>query len=71
MGYADGMRRAAGWFFLAVVAVLISMGYHFGNVRFAPIAVGFAIMAGICLMERRTEQVRSNAIHPGADTGVG
>lgn len=71
MGYTEGMRRAAGWACLAMVAVLISMGYHFGNVRFAPMAAGFAIMAGICLMAGRTEQVRSNAIHPGADTGLG
>jgi hypothetical protein len=71
MGFGDTMRRRAGWACLGLVAVLTSMGYHFGNVRFAPVAVGFAILAAVCLIERGTEQLRSNGIHPGADSGVG
>jgi hypothetical protein len=71
MGYVDRIRRAAGWACLALVAAMISMGYHFGNVRFAPVAAGFAIFAGICLMPWPSQQVRGNAIHPGADPRSG
>ena len=70
MGYGDRIRRWAGWGFLAMVLVLASMGYHFANVRFAPVALGFAILAAVCWRNPGTEQVRSNGIHPGADSGV-
>jgi hypothetical protein len=30
-----------------MVAVLAAMGFHFGNVRFAPVAAGFAILAAV------------------------
>jgi hypothetical protein len=33
------------------------MGFHFGNVRFAPIIAGFAILAGV-LYTWRTEPAR-------------
>jgi hypothetical protein len=70
MGFTDRIGRIAGWTCLALVAVLTSMGYHFGNVRFAPVALGFAILAAVFLMDSSREQVRSNAIHPGPDTRV-
>jgi hypothetical protein len=70
MGFADRMRRWTGWTCLAIVAALASMGYHFGNIRFIPVASGFAILAALCLIERGTEQIRSNGIHPRTDSGV-
>ena len=71
MRYSDRVGRAAGWSCALLVALLILMGYHFANVRFVPIAAGFAILAGVLLLGSRDQQVRSDAIHPGADPGVG
>jgi hypothetical protein len=71
MDYLDSVRRWAGWAFLAIVAALVSMGYHFGNVRFVPLAAGFAILAGVCLLDRGRQQARSgNAVHSRAHSGV-
>jgi hypothetical protein len=70
MGLGDRMRRWAGWTFLVLVAAVASMGYHFGNIRFLPVASGFAILAAVCWMERGTEQVGSNGVHPRRDSGV-
>jgi hypothetical protein len=71
MGYADSIRRWAGWSCIALVAALASMSYHFGNVRFLPVAAGFAILAAVCLIDWGSDQVRSNGIHSGANSGVG
>jgi hypothetical protein len=70
MDYGDTVRRAAGWACVGLVAVLIMMGYHFANVRFAPLAAGFAILGGLCLLVRPTEQMRSNVIQSGADPRI-
>lgn len=70
MNTSDRLRRWAGWIFLAMVATLILMGYHFGNIRFAPLAAGFTILAALCLVDRGREPVRSDAIHPRRDSGV-
>jgi hypothetical protein len=71
MDFLDGVRRWAGWTFLCIVAALVSMGYHFGNIRFVPLAAGFAILAGVCFLDRGRQQVRSgNGVHPRADSGV-
>jgi hypothetical protein len=32
---------------LGLVCTLSLMGFHFGNVRFAPVVAGFAILAGV------------------------
>ena len=64
------MLRWAGWLCVGVVATLTSMGYHFGNIRFAPLAAGFAILAGVCLVDRGRTPVRSDGIHPRTDSGV-
>jgi uncharacterized membrane protein len=64
------MRRWAGWLCLGMVATLASMGYHFGNIRFAPLAAGFAILAVVCLLDRWWAPMRSDAIHPRRDSGV-
>lgn len=67
----DTVRRWAGWMFLGIVAVLVSMGYHFGNVRFLPLAAGFGILAAVCFLDRGRQQVRSaHGVHPRTDSGV-
>jgi hypothetical protein len=71
MSASDKLRRLAGWFCLGLVAMFCLMGYYFRNVRFAPLAGGFMILAAVALIERGKEQAESNAIHPGADSGVG
>ncbi len=70
MDRSDRIRRWAGWLCLGMVATLTSMGYHFGNIRFAPLAAGFAILAALCLVERRRATMRSDGIHPRRDSGI-
>jgi hypothetical protein len=70
MELADRIRRCAGWVCLGMVATLASMGYHFGNIRFAPVAAGFAILAAVCLLERGRTPMRSDGIHPRRDSGI-
>jgi hypothetical protein len=71
MDFLDSVRRWAGWMFLGLVAALASMGYHFENVRFVPLAAGFAILSAVCFLDRGRQQVRStNGVHPGADSGI-
>jgi len=70
MGVGYGFRRWAGRACLVLVVALSSLGYHYGNVRFAPVALGFGILAVLCWWDSGTEQVRSNGIHPRADSGV-
>jgi hypothetical protein len=65
----DLMWRWTGWLCLGMVATLTSMGYHFGNIRFAPLAAGFAILAAVCLVDRRRTPVRSDGIQPRSDSG--
>jgi len=66
----DKLWRWAGWMCVSVVAALTSMGYHFGNIRFAPLAAGFAILAGVCWLDRGQTPVRSDGIHSRANSGV-
>jgi hypothetical protein len=70
MGFLDNVRRWSGWVFVTLVAALVTMGYHFGNVRFLPLAAGFAILAALCLTERGRAPMRSDAIHPRRNSGV-
>lgn len=70
MDLSDRIRRWAGWLCLATVATLASMGYHFGNIRFAPLAAGFAILAAVCLLDRWRTPMRSDGIHPGRNSGI-
>ena len=67
---SEDMRRWAGWVFVGLVVALSSIGYHYANVRFVPVALGFAILAGVCWKDWGTEQIRSNGIHSRADSGV-
>jgi hypothetical protein len=70
MEMSDRMRRWAGWLCLGLVATLASMGYHFGNIRFAPLVAGFAILAAVFRLARARAPVRSDGIHPRTDSGV-
>jgi hypothetical protein len=70
MVVGDSIRRWAGRACLVLVVALCSMGYHYGNVRFAPVALGFGILAALCWRDSGTEQVTSHGIHPRADSGV-
>jgi len=70
MELSDRIRRCTGWLCLAVVATLASMGYYFGNIRFAPLGAGFAILAAVCLIERQQAPMRTDGIHPRRDSGV-
>ncbi len=54
MGPSMDLQRWAGRLCLGVVALLAMMGYHFGNVRFVPVAAGFAILAGLFYSGRLT-----------------
>jgi hypothetical protein len=71
MCLSDKLRCMAGWCCLGFVALFCLLGYYFGNIRFAPLAGGFLILAAVALIEQAEEQCESNAIHPGTDTGVG
>ena len=70
MVVGDNIRRWAGWAFAFLVVALSSLGYHYGNVRFAPVALGFAILAAVCWRNWGAEQVSRNGIYPRTDSGV-
>ena len=70
MELRDRIRRWAGWVCAGMVATLTSMGYHFGNIRFAPLAAGFAILAVVFLLDRRPAPMRSDGIHPRRNSGI-
>jgi len=53
------LQRWAGRACAGMVAALGVLGYHFGNIRFVPVAVGFAILAGLCYSKQLTTQQRS------------
>jgi hypothetical protein len=67
MSLHEKLRRLAGWFCLGLAALFCLLGYYFGNIRFAPLAGGFAILGAVGLIELGKEQAEGNAIHPGAD----
>jgi hypothetical protein len=47
MGLSVDLQMWAARLCLGLVCALSLMGFHFGNVRFAPVAAGFAILAGV------------------------
>lgn len=59
------LQRWAGRACLLLVGTLALMGYYFANVRFLPLVVGFAILAGVCYYGR----VVSPPIRPVRDSG--
>jgi hypothetical protein len=70
MDFGERTRRWAGWLCLGAVATLTSMGYHFGNVRFAPVVVGFAILAAVCFLGRGQEEATSHGVDPGTNSRI-
>lgn len=48
MGTDLGMHVWAGRVCMGLVAALSWMGFYFANIRFLPIAAGFAILAVVC-----------------------
>ncbi len=61
----EDLQRWAGRTCLLLVGALGMMGYYFANIRFLPLVVGFAILAGVCY-SRRVEPAR---IRPLRDSG--
>ena len=47
MGLSIELQRWAGRVCAGLVVALTWMGYYFANIRFAPVAVGFAILAAV------------------------
>jgi hypothetical protein len=70
MELSDRLRRWTGWVCLGMLATMAFLGYLFGNIRFAPLAAGFAILAAVCLVERGPAPMRTDGIHPRRDSGV-
>ena len=54
MGQGVDLQVWAGRLCLAIVTLLGFLAYHYGNVRFVPVAAGFAIFAGVCYSWRAT-----------------
>ncbi len=48
----EDLQRWAGRSCLLVGMGLGMVGYHFANIRFAPLVAGFAILAGVCYGRR-------------------
>lgn len=47
MGPSTDLQRWAGRLCAGLVVALAWTGWYFANVRFAPVAAGFAILAGL------------------------
>jgi hypothetical protein len=71
VGWSYEIARWSGRAFLGLAAALIGTGFYYGNVRFLPVAAGFAILGAVCLSARWREPVRSDGVHPGTDTRGG
>lgn len=52
MGPSVDLQIWAGRFCLSVMSALTLMGFYYGNVRFVPVAAGFAILAGVFYFAR-------------------
>ncbi len=62
MGPSVDLQMWAGRLCLGLVTLLCSMGYYFANVRFVPVAVGFAILAGVCYFGRLQPLATSRSV---------
>jgi hypothetical protein len=49
---SNELQLWAGRLCLGLGAGLGMMGYHFANIRFVPVATGFAILAAVCYFWR-------------------
>jgi hypothetical protein len=63
------LQRWTGRACLLLVAIFGMMGFYFANVRFLPLAAGFAILAGVCHSVRgvsvQARPLRNSGQHPG------
>lgn len=66
MGPSVDFQVWAGRLCLALVGLMGMMGLHFGNVRFAPVAAGFAILAGVFYSRRLQPPAAARSL---ADSG--
>jgi len=62
MGSSVDLRTWAARLCLGLVCALSLMGFHFGNVRFAPLIAGFAILAGVFYTWRTEPAVPSRSL---------
>lgn len=62
MGPSVDFQVWAGRLCLAMVTMLAFLGYHYGNVRFIPVAAGFAIFAGVCYSWRTAPSQPSGSL---------
>jgi hypothetical protein len=66
MGSSVDLQTWAARICLGLVCTLSLMGFHFGNVRFAPVVAGFAILAGVFYTWRAQPAATSHSL---ADSG--
>ena len=71
MGPSMELQRWAGRLCVGLVIVLAMTGYYFANIRFAPVAAGFAILAGVFYVTGRpvaasTRPLRDSGAAPRA-----
>jgi hypothetical protein len=62
MGPSTEWQRWAGRVCAGLVALLATLGYYFGNVRFAPVAAGFAILAVLFYSGRLIATAPTNSL---------
>lgn len=55
MGQEHWVQIWAGRTCLAVVLTLVWLGFYFANIRFLPVAAGFAILSVVCYTWTRRE----------------
>lgn len=64
----EDLQRWAGRTCLLLGMGLGMMGYHFANIRFAPLVAGFTILAGVCYSRQGgrdpIRSLRSSGQHP-------
>jgi len=66
MGSSVVLQTWAARLCLGLVCTLSLMGFHFGNVRFAPVVAGFAILSGVFYTWRAQPVAPSRSL---ADSG--
>ncbi|MBA3258037.1 MAG: hypothetical protein H0T68_01055 [Gemmatimonadales bacterium] len=62
MGPSVDLQVWGGRLCLGLVTLLVSLGYYYGNVRFVPVAVGFAILAGVFYFGRVPSLAASRSV---------
>ncbi len=68
MWWSDDLNRWAERLCLTLVGALGLLGLHYANIRFLPIAVGFAVIGGVCRFGRGFDRGRSRAARSLTDS---